>query len=269
MAKKLVIRDDDTCYFTQPLELSDIYRNLYELGIKVTLSVIPETTGEFRTVSLSSEPSNKKMKVWQNHELLQYINHRKSRSEVDIVLHGLTHEYQFSDRVVAELKWKDPKIAEVELETAIKSFRQHFGKEIKSFVPPSNALSRDVARIIAAKGLNISGVIEVGFNRPVSVHSIINYICKISYKLITRRTIPYVLNYGSHKELTFYNLTPSSNIDELYNSLYYCARKKLPFVLSTHYWELRDNESLRIHLHNLVNTALDLGYDPAFLDEVF
>lgn len=269
MAKKLVIRDDDTCYHTKPSELEDIFNELHRIGAKVTLSVIPETTGEFRTINLNSSKTNGKKKVWENTELVEYINRRKALNELDVTLHGFTHEYKLLKELTPELKWKDAGTVELELRDATKNFREYFGKELKSFVPPSNALSRDVAAVISKNGLHISGVIERSFNRRFNLRSALNYSTKILYKVLTGRTVPYVLNYGSNKELTFYNLTPSVNVDDLSEQLEFCARNNYPFVLCTHYWELRDNAHLKISLNELVKRALDLGYEPVFLDEVF
>jgi hypothetical protein len=267
--KKLIIRDDDTCFFTAPHDLDKAFDNLISKGFKVTLSVIPETSGIFRTKRLSPELQLERKCVWDNAELVAYICDRMKKREVDLSLHGFTHEYKEFPAIIPELKWKSATLVERELKVAISNYKKSFGKDIKSFVPPSNALSAETAAVIARWGLNISGVIETDFNRSLTISSFFNYCYKIFYKAVTGRTIPYVLDYRSHKELTYHNITPNANVDEVYRALEFCSRKNLPFVLSSHYWELLDDSDLMTEHRKICHTALDLGYQPAFLDDAF
>jgi hypothetical protein len=267
VAKLLAIRDDDTCFFTNPDELNVAFGSQISKGIKITLSVIPNTNGKFRYTNLSKHGTIKRRKFWENLELNNYLKNRIYKNEIDVVMHGFTHEY--SKEAVPELKWKDAELARIQLIDAFNDFEKYLHKKIKTFVPPSNALSSEIAKVICSHGLNISGVIEKNFNRPINIYSMCNFIRKVSFKLTRGFTIPYVLNYGSHKELTFYNLTPSANINKLNRELAYCAKFNLPFVLTTHYWELLKNPKLLNELDLLTDKALSLGYEPVFLDDVF
>ena len=147
-------------------------------------------------------------------------------------------------------------------------FSEYFGCEVNTFVPPSNGIAKDVSTVLDKLGVNASAVIELNFNRSIDAYSLCNYLLKIYYRLFTGQTVPIVLRYRRHKELAYNNLTPSADVDKIYKSLEYCNKKRLPFVLSTHYWELNQNSYLKRELENIYKFALSLGYQSSFLSSV-
>jgi hypothetical protein len=48
---------------------------------------------------------------------------------------------------------------------------------------------------------------------------------------------PYVLDYGSHKEIRCHGLTPKTHFGDLLRKLRFCYERHGVFVLASHYWE--------------------------------
>jgi hypothetical protein len=127
-----------------------------------------------------------------------------------------------------------------------------FKTKVRVFVPPGNALSKGAAEIVANLGMNISGIIEKKFNRPVSLRSIINYAKRIYWKIKYNRPYPFIMDYGAHKELVAYAFTPSTELGKLSKIFEFCKKKKAPFVLATHYWEILRDSKLRENFYSFL-----------------
>lgn len=269
MEKAFVIRDDDTCFHTDPEELTDAFGALWALEAKVSLSVIPFTDGKFGDVSIGKYRNGPKRYFYENLSLINFLNRYIDMGLIEPVIHGFDHEYiQKDGKWISELRWKSPSQVKNNLKESQKLFSEYFGCEVNTFVPPSNGITKDVSVVLDMLGVNASSVIELNFNRRIDAYSLYNYLLKIYYRLFTGRTVPIVLRYRRHKELAYYNLTPSANVDNIYKSLQYCNKKGLPFVLSTHYWELNENSYLKREMENIYNFAMRFGYQSRFLSSV-
>ena len=47
----------------------------------------------------------------------------------------------------------------------------------------------------------------------------------------------YVLNFGNHKEVGYYSLTPQVSLESLKEDFDFCRKMDGSFILATHYWE--------------------------------
>jgi len=141
--------------------------------------------------------------------------------------------------------------------------------KIKVFVPPSNQIGTRGIRAIEAAGLNLSGILGPWGDRPVSKDYLKAWILRWSYWLFHRCPYPYVLDLGRHKELVAYSLTPSANWQKLLQRLDLCARIGAPFVVATHYWELKRYPQLHKRLSQLLDLALAKGARPVKVSECY
>ncbi|MEE9224217.1 MAG: DUF2334 domain-containing protein, partial [Thermoplasmata archaeon] len=100
-----VIRDDDTCYFTNPDMISRVHECAWSRGFPVTISVIPKCRADIRCEmkvfgedvefdplippNLRGEKGN--YPVDGNKELSSFLLGLESEGKVEIAQHGLTH----------------------------------------------------------------------------------------------------------------------------------------------------------------------------------
>jgi len=268
----IAVRDDDTSFWTAPWELETLYGKFFKKGLKLSLAVIPYA---WRQVNAGVESeffidvNSGRRFIYENGSLVDYLKEKLREGKIEIMQHGYDHAYGvYLEEKKKEFLTKD--VREYMRVTGVRNYKYlpecifksveelkndlRLGKEIledtfqvkvRTFVPPGNALSKEAVKIIADLGMNISGIIERKFNRPLSVRSVMNYVKRIIWKMRYNRPYPFVMNYGTHKELVAYAFTPSSNYEGLIEALNFCRRKRAPFVLATHYWEVLRDGKLR------------------------
>ena len=104
MSKRVIIRDDDTSFFTTPQMLDAVYGRLWEAGIPVSLAVVPAVRGDTRILYREDHPYDPGIPpryrgdsmlhpITDNAELCAYLNEKITAGLVEICLHGYTHSY--------------------------------------------------------------------------------------------------------------------------------------------------------------------------------
>jgi len=115
-------------------------------------------------------------------------------------------------------------------------------------------MSRQAARAVIDAGLNIAGTISLRrFNRPLTPRSAKNYLKRLSWRCSRSQLpdYPFVMDYGSHKELACQGLVPGVTDRQLQNALAECKKLAAPFCLATHYWELNQHPQMRKIMYKL------------------
>ena len=98
----IIIRDDDTSYFTAPQRLETVYGRLWDAGIPVCLAVIPQVYGDTRVYWTDGNPhdpgippayrgTGKTYSILDNPELCAFLNQKIAAGLVEVCLHGNTH----------------------------------------------------------------------------------------------------------------------------------------------------------------------------------
>ncbi len=266
------IRDDDINYWTNPSDLESVYSGIWEKGFVVSFSVIPFAVKSFYPGERGKfYQDEKKSPVGENGELIKYLKNRIAEEKASITLHGYSHQRKFAvpgepgyfsltkDNIAQHAKhlprvkptylneyiWKTYECLKEETAKGKKYLESLFGGKITVFVPPGNSISRDGAKAVSECGLSLSGTMRlVKFNRTPDFHSLKNYVLKLLWRLVYNRVYPYVMDYGSHRELCAYGLVKKTTLDELKKSFLFCLKKNAPFVLAVHHWELLKNPPL-------------------------
>jgi len=87
------IRDDDTSFFTRPEMLDKLYSYAWELGFKVTLSVIPlHLAINDYNVPPNFRGLQRCFAIHENKKLVEFIKEGIKSNMIDVVQHGYTHE---------------------------------------------------------------------------------------------------------------------------------------------------------------------------------
>jgi hypothetical protein len=262
-AVKFAIRDDDTSFFTRPEQLLRAYEGIWDRA-PVSLSVVPRH-GRTPTGGIPAEywsGGSELYPVADNGDLVRFLRDQTAKRRLSIMMHGYSHVdepdgYEFQAGADLERKAREGK----------RYLEEVFGVPIHAFVPPHNALSAAGYRAVIGAGLDIVQIVRFGRGvRPMALRYFPPLARLIFSKLVLKHPYtyyPYVLDFGSHREVGFHSLTPSVSFRKRLEELEFCHRRDGVFVLATHYWELgqktKDGLTLRHAVEHLVNRASQLG----------
>lgn len=158
--QQVIIRDDDTSFFTRPAQLEAIYAPLWERGHPVCLSVVPAARADARVRHRPGQPfdpnippdlrgQSREFPVTENGDLCAYLNQRAREGLVEICLHGYSHTYM-------EFLTQDEAALTGKLNAGRQSLERAFpDAPIRSFVAPYDRLSPAALRCVLDAGFNL------------------------------------------------------------------------------------------------------------------
>jgi predicted deacetylase len=240
---KVAIRDDDTCYFTDPAELERVYGDVWS-RVPICLATVPLAIGYPRAgIPAEHWHSNEAFPIERNVKLTGALKTLVAQQKVTIALHGYTHQdfpggFEFQSAPDLERRVSD----------GLSYLSGTLGAPISIFVPPHNALSRRGLAAVGAAGLNILGSF-LSFRpslRPWDWRTPVNWWRVRRFRQLTGRSktdrliYPHVLRYADHAEFGCHSLVPGTTFDELKAAFDEARRAGGNFCLATHYWEVSD-----------------------------
>ena len=265
---RLAIRDDDMNFFTKVEDIQYVYHEIPDFP--VSFAVVPRVT-DLSTVGACPDTKGNAtpQPIGNNRELLNYMRKRLTDGTADILLHGQSHRYVFKDCVrIPEMRQDKPLIGEDWLSTIAveKEYLESlFGYKISVFVAPSNVISKSNLRSVVSNKLNFSGIVPIKFEREVTIKNLLNYMKRWMIRAVNRLPYPGVMTYSDHKEI---NACVVQGYDYLMTMFDYCCKKKLPMVINTHYWHLRDNPDEREMVIRFIKDAISKGAKPTKLSDI-
>jgi predicted deacetylase len=263
MGLKFAIRDDDTSFFTRPDELRRPYEGIWNT-VPISLSVVP-FHGRTRSESLPPEywsGGDQLYPLADNGELVSFLKTETTKKRLSVTMHGYSHVdepdgHEFETGADLDRKAREGK----------KYLEEVLGVSVRAFVPPNNALSAAGYRAVTGAGLDIVQIVPFRPERrqlqlrhvPVLARVVVSrFVWKHAYPYY-----PHVLDFGDHREVAHYSLTPSVYFKRRLADLEFCHRRGGVYVLATHYWELeqktKDGVTLRHAVRRLVERARELG----------
>lgn len=291
------IRDDDTSYWTDPQDLEEAYKEIWANKIPISLSVIPFAVKSHHLGDWNNFFQEQSLKaIGENPDLIKFLSDKLKENKVFLMLHGFSHQYKVtgnkkdkailatrenlallrSDRKVTplvwfgEYNWKDYPQLKDETKRGKDYLEDLFHQKITVFVPPSNDISSGAAKAVAENGLNISGTMRISkFNRSLDFYSIRNWTLKLLWRMKYNCVYPYVMSYGTHKELSAFGLIPNLAFQELREKIDLCRKKDAPFVMATHHWEVKKNKNLADCLNLLLKYLNSYNTPYSTLGEIF
>jgi len=293
--KAFCIRDDDVSYWTTPTSLKSVYEPLWSKGIPVSLAVIPFAVKSYHQEdrSLFYQEIIEKP-IDENKPLVALLKVEIEKGLVEIMMHGYNHLYKVginrkNDMLVpadkkhlnkiktlpnnkklywiGEYKWGTYNELSYKTKQAKEYLESLFDTKVRVFVPPSNQLSSDGASAVIKAGMNISGIIGLTKDRPLSYSYVTNWIRRWSYRIIHGIPYPYLLKFDKHTELVAHAFTHLTDIKE-FRKLIDHTPEDAPFVLATHYWELLQYPALLKSFYDIINYVQSNGYSIKFLGDV-
>ena len=238
---KVAIRDDDTCYFTTPVELERVYADIWD-RVPICLATVPFAIGYERAgIPREHWRSNEACALERNADIVAALKSLLAARRVTVALHGYTHQdypdgYEF--QAAPDL---DRRVAD-----GLRYLTATLGADIRVFVPPHNALSKRGLAAVGRAGLDILGSF-LSFRpsmRPWDGRTLANWWRVRRFRQATGRTkvdrlvYPHVLRYRTHGEFGCHALIPGTTLDELVSGFEEARRAGGHFCLATHYWEV-------------------------------
>lgn len=245
---KFAIRDDDTNYFTTPEALLRNYEAVWE-KCPISLSVVPfHACTKSGAIPEKYWSGNKMFPIGENKELVQFLKEKIGGGKVSITLHGYNHKdnpdgYEFDTGIDLYDKVKQGK----------EYLKELFDVRIEAFVPPHNIISKEGLAAVVDNGLNLVNIPSFRFRRrPFRIGNIIPFIkLRAFHRKYKNKKYPYALNFGDHKEVGYYSLTPQVSFESLKGDFDFCRKMDGSFILATHYWEFSAKQ--------IYNPSLQMG----------
>lgn len=159
--RKIIIRDDDTSYFTRIDQLETIYGRVWKAGKPVCLAVVPNVYGDIRVYWREGNPydpgvppqyrgKSEYYSILDNSALCQFLHDKAKDGLVEICLHGFAH-------IFYEFISHDQSLIRQMITEGLEILHQAFPNiPIKTFVAPYDRLSPIAINEILAHGLSIS-----------------------------------------------------------------------------------------------------------------
>lgn len=170
MEKYICLRDDDTCFFTNPGELIDGYGK-YWGKIPITLGVVPFSHGsqnkmyeleveenkykairnwELKATAAQLTQYHKLHPVGDNEDLLRELQKQVNDGMIEIAQHGVSHRYNEYGAETTRFQMALPTIRDGK-----EYLSKLFGREIVTYIPPSNTIDSICANYIHSLGMTI------------------------------------------------------------------------------------------------------------------
>ena len=232
---KFAIRDDDTNFFTNPEDLEKIYSRIWNI-CPISLAVVP-FIASMKSPAIPEKywQEDKIFPIGENSELVSYLREKIKEEKISIMLHGYSHkdnpdgyEFETGNNLYQKLRKGKEYLEEV------------FRVEVNTFVPPHNTILKEGIKAVTKTRMNLSVVPSFRFNkRPWAFRTfrvaLKRHLFRIKYGL----EMPYVLDFGTHKEIKCYPLTPQVNFEFLKGKFDFIYKFEGIFCLTTHYWEFK------------------------------
>ncbi len=253
---RFLIRDDDTCAFTDPDELFRCYQGIWDT-IPVGLSVTPfRVPGDFHTVPESVRGSNRRMPLEENPDIVAFLREMQAAGKVEVLLHGYEHtmpggrpEYIGGTDLAGKTRE-----GKAYLENLLSC-------RIDTFVPPNNGIARAGMEAVIAAGLNVvamPALLRPAY-RPVGLENVPKYLKSKFHQVVHHAPYPHVMRFKDHQEVAYASITPTQTLRGLLARLVACQRARGVFVAAIHYHafesRLKSGETLRQALEILIERA--------------
>lgn len=207
---KLIIRDDDVSYFTQPEDLERWFSDIWD-DIPICLAVVPAIYANQEETPIDQRRKG----IWfvcDNKKLITYLRRKIKQGKVNIWQHGHTHK-DLDGKHECERKPYDVFLPKTLL-------KDTFGQKVKVFVAPHDRFCKGWIKEIEKNKMNIcrgfSPLPREFMFRYEYIDNFITHLCGYLWYR-TKYRPPYWMDFGKHKELYSYRINHITydNIDEI------------------------------------------------------
>lgn len=172
--RTIIIRDDDTSFFTQPAQLERVYGKLWAQGKPVALAVIPAQTGSARVMHRVGAPYDPSIPppyrgtaraypVDDNEGLCAFLSEKARSGLVELCQHGFTHQYMEWDIVHDDAQKLEALMGHM-IHTGRAIFDIAFASQPRTFIAPYDHIS--VAALIYLR--------DIGYHVCTAAHNLVH-----------------------------------------------------------------------------------------------
>ncbi len=145
----IVIRDDDTNFFTKTHMLESIYSKAWNDGFKVSLSVVPlQETLDDIIVPPNMRKTELRYRISDNEGLVKFLRKKVEDKSVEILQHGFFHKTSLNGR--GEFSHSTRK---ANIESGRNILKRAFEEEPRFFVPPYDDISKRNLELVLKLGM--------------------------------------------------------------------------------------------------------------------
>lgn len=241
---KIIVRDDDISYFTQPEDLEKVWSNLYG-KVEIIFAITPFMV-ELKECEIKGREykyhqlGNVEHDIFLNNSLIGYLKRLISKGYIKIAMHGYNHRYilDSNKNLIAEYSVNDLNLL---TEKTIKG-RQHiekiFNQEIDIFVPPDNAIGKCGLQAIRTAGFKkVLRTFPIRiFDAKITKKTIQHWMERVKFRIIFKIVYSKPIYNGFTEEIACY-LYKGQSIEKLKEDFKIYKKYDLPFIIATHYWE--------------------------------
>lgn len=256
---KFAIRDDDTSYFTNPEEIDRIYRDIWEVA-PVSLAIVPFAVRSYNCGKWNSfYQEDSEINIDKNKDMISFLIEKIKEDKLHLMCHGFNHKYHKTNNknFIPEYVWKSPERLDKETKIGKDLLSSVFKVDIKTFVPPSNAISKKALSVVCKfypyifMSIPLKKIMDIQLNKSY----IEGYIKRLYYQLKFNLPYPFLLDFKSYKIHPSYSLTPQVSFNDIKKKFDICLSIGANFCIATHHWELSENPILRDNLLRLIEYA--------------
>jgi len=270
---RFLLRDDDTCGMTRAEQLQRCYADIWDY-IPVCLSVTPFIIPSGAAWNPKEFVEGIPVALGDHEEIVAFLRAGLKEKRLDVALHGYHHlvttrNHRISGYNETELFHKGREYFYGDrLEEKTREGKHYLERlleyKVNTFVPPGNMISREGLSAIIRCQLNLVGSpgLGAGFteNRPFDPLSFMNAVKRKMWKIRHRDHERYPFGYrfsGGHKEIDYYTLYPSADINDLKRQIDFIHEVNGVFVLGVHYHafssRLKSGKTVEYALHSLLD----------------
>ena len=231
MGLTFAIRDDDTCYFTQPEQIERLYSGIWDV-CPISLAVVPfHASTRSGALPVEHRSGDDVFPLGENRALVEFLREQIVRGRLHVMLHGYSHKDEpsgFEFQAGSDLAEK--------IRRGRRYLEDLLGSRVTAFVPPHNALSHEGFIAVRDSGLLLCGRTDRRIQRA-GPQDMLRFLFVRSRERLRGRDHPHVIRYSGHREIGGRAFTPSIALPSFLREIDDCRRSNGVFVLATHYWE--------------------------------
>ncbi len=204
---RLIVRDDDISYFTDPRRLNGLYKGIWE-KIPIHLAVVPHLYARQAEIPPGAKPTKDYYWVGENKRLVAYLKKRIAEGKVVIWQHGFTHRDWPGG---FELERRDRKRLRDDLRRGKEHLERAFSVTVDTLVAPHDRLSK--AAVLAAEDAGFARICRGFAPLPREIRwtdpgYLVSYFHLFLFWLLKGRgaRFPRPLLLGNHEETFFYRI---------------------------------------------------------------
>lgn len=205
--ERVILRDDDLSYFSNPAEIEKLYGSLWE-RVPISFAVIPKIYSHQIEAPQNVQHEKEYYSISENEELVSFLRKKISEGKVKILQHGYTHR-NFGSQY--ELERSGVELLVKELSEGKRILEEAFQISVDTLVAPHDRFSRDAIRAVEQVGYTYLSRGCAPLPRELfwwDISSIKAFSVLVWYYLFHGRSVRYpkMMVFGRHTEIYNYRI---------------------------------------------------------------